>query len=266
MWTDRILGQSRTVELPLKMAWFGTGNNIQFVADLPRRICHIRLEPTVERPDQVGGFKYTNVDQYVKQNRARFVAACLTILRGWFADGKKDKNLPPWGSFEGWSSVVRNAVVWAGLPDPGLTRQAVHDADEDTHALREMIRALLLIDPNRKGKSASEIVRIAQYGEYEVPQEHSEVLRIAIEEFTQTSVNNVGGRLAYRFRAVRRRIVGAHHIDRKTVNGQRLWVVNGTEFIDDDENEDLGAHGPAQGADGCTSKITMCTPETELFP
>ncbi len=55
-------------------------------------------------------------------------------------------------------------------------------------------------------------------------------------------------------------------IARKTVNGQRLWVVNGTEFIDDDENEDLGAHQPAEGADGCTSKVAICTPETQIFP
>ncbi len=160
--------------------------------------------------------------------------------------GKPDQKLTPWGSFEGGTSIVRNAVVWAGMPDPGLTRHAVQDGDEDTAALRELIRALNLVDPQQKGLQVAEMVRIAQQSDYGIPGEHSEVLRDAIEEFTQLAIQNAGNRLAYRLKSVRRRIVGAHYLDRKTVNGQRLWVVCGPEIHTASGDSVQGAHGEAR--------------------
>jgi putative DNA primase/helicase len=56
-------------------------------------------------------------------SRAQLVAAGLTVLRGYSAAGRPDMRLPPWGSFEGWSKLVRGALVWAGEADPGETRE-----------------------------------------------------------------------------------------------------------------------------------------------
>ena len=58
----------------------------------------------------------------------------------------------PWGSFEGWSGVVREAVVFAGLPDPGETRVALQTtADRDAAAMTDVIAGLDLRDaPLRK--------------------------------------------------------------------------------------------------------------------
>lgn len=248
LWTDRELQKSSILELPLRMTWFATGNNIQFAADMSRRVCHIRLEPQIERPDLKDGFKHKYVLEYVQQNRARFVAASLTILRGFFAAGKPDQKLPAWGSFEGWSSIVRNVVVWAGLPDPGLTRKAVQANDDDTEALREMIRALNLVDPQQKGLRAAQMIRIAQRGDFVIPVEHSEVLRDAIEEFTQAQIDRVGNRLSYRLRGVRKRIVGAHHLDLKKTNGQRLWKVCTEADADLDESAHDAENRAHEGA------------------
>jgi len=33
--------------------------------------------------------------------------------------------LPPFGSFEAWSNLVRGALVWLGEPDPCLTREHI---------------------------------------------------------------------------------------------------------------------------------------------
>ncbi len=43
----------------------------------------------------------------------------LTILGAYVQAGRPSMNLRHWGSFEGWSDLVRGAVVFAGLPDPG---------------------------------------------------------------------------------------------------------------------------------------------------
>ena len=47
----------------------------------------------------------------------------MTILQGYCVAGRPSTGLTPWGSFEGWSALVRQSIVWCGLPDPGDTRQ-----------------------------------------------------------------------------------------------------------------------------------------------
>ena len=44
--------------------------------------------------------------------------------------------LRPWGSYEGWSDLVRSACVWAGLPDPHDSSQSAAEGDDETAALR----------------------------------------------------------------------------------------------------------------------------------
>ena len=87
------------------------------------------------------------------------LSAALTILRGWYAAGKPAHGLRPWGSFEGWSGVVREAVVWAGLPDPGETREALQtSADRDAVTMGVLIDALERADPGRRGLTTGEMV------------------------------------------------------------------------------------------------------------
>src|SRR5690606_6077538 len=49
-WTDRYLGQSRTVTVPQRAVWIATGNNIRIGGDLARRCYRIHL--------QAEGFRY----------------------------------------------------------------------------------------------------------------------------------------------------------------------------------------------------------------
>src|SRR5262249_49604165 len=121
-WQDRNLGFNRMVEGPLYMTWYATGNNVQTSDDTARRCCHIRLESPQERPEERQGFRHPNLLAWVGANRAELLAAALTILRSYCAAGRPDQGVPAWGSFEGWSGLVRSAVVWVDQPDPGETR------------------------------------------------------------------------------------------------------------------------------------------------
>ena len=47
--------------------------------------------------------------------------------------------LKPWGSFEGWSSLVRSAVVWAGLADLGDTRAELDEVDTEGNLLSDLL-------------------------------------------------------------------------------------------------------------------------------
>ncbi len=158
-WKDRVLGVNRVYDGPLNVCWFATGNNVQLHADTARRCSHCRLETDQERPELRADVKYPNLRQHVRDHRGLLLSAALTILRGWYAAGKQRHGLTPWGSFEGWSGVVREAVVYAGLPDPGETRLALQTtADRDALAMSAIIDSLARMNPDRRGVTTGEII------------------------------------------------------------------------------------------------------------
>src|SRR5262249_31974647 len=80
---------------------------------------------------------------HVRANRPRLLTAALTCLRAYCHAGRPDMKLKPWGSFEGWSNLVRQCVVWLGQPDPGATREEVRKtADQEAVALATLLQTL----------------------------------------------------------------------------------------------------------------------------
>src|SRR5262249_45777283 len=125
-WSDRLLGVSKmTGRLRATTQWLASGNNLVFGADTPRRTLVCRLESKEENPEEREGFRHANLLAWVKENRARLAVAAVTILRAYHVAGRPKMGLKEWGSFDGWSNLVRNAVVWCGMDDPGDTRQEV---------------------------------------------------------------------------------------------------------------------------------------------
>src|SRR5262249_37745142 len=123
-WSGRVLGKSEMTiaDTPLLAIWWATGNNVLLVADTARRVMHIRLNSNEERPEERSGFHHASLLEWVRQERPRLVRAALTVLRAYAVAGRPDMGLRPWGSFDGWSRLIRDALVWAGEPDPGQTR------------------------------------------------------------------------------------------------------------------------------------------------
>jgi hypothetical protein len=106
VWSDRILGQSRTIDLPQQTVWVITGNNITLGGDIPRRSYWIRLDAKDAQPWQRSGFKIPNLKEWVLENRAALVGALLTIARSWYAAGQPKGDAPILGSFEEWSRII----------------------------------------------------------------------------------------------------------------------------------------------------------------
>jgi hypothetical protein len=141
-WSDRLLGINRKVDLPLNIIWLGTSNNAVLTGDMVNRTLHIRLETECERPDERSGFRHPDLLAYVREHRRELVVAALSIPAKYIEAGRPDMQLPPWGGYQGWSDLIRNAIVWAGLPDPKETREQLADqADEEGASLRELIDA-----------------------------------------------------------------------------------------------------------------------------
>ncbi|MGB0716811.1 MAG: hypothetical protein ACPGXK_13090 [Phycisphaerae bacterium] len=235
-WKDRILGRSEEVDLPLLPAWFATGNNVQVGADTLRRIIHIRLDCLNERPEGRSGFRHPNLIKHIDQNRSQLLMDGLTILSGYLRTERTPYSLEPFGSFEGWSDVVRRAVVWVGLPDPCLTRGKLSEsADTSAEAFANLIHALTDYQPASSGFTVAGL--LGQL--YPCSDEQNSFdpvtanLRVAIEEFANSPTGEspkpkvVGNRL----RRFRRRVVNGLYLDenpQRTKRG-RVWMLHRTE-------------------------------------
>jgi hypothetical protein len=181
-WKDRILGVNRMAEAPLYMTWYATGNNVAIAADTARRVCHIRLESPEEKPELRKDFRHPDLLAWVRENRGRLLAAALTILRAYCAAGRPDLGLPAWGSFEGWSKLVRAAVVWVGLPDPGETRLLLQEeADVAAEDMAVLLSCWEQLDPERKGLTAAQVINLLYEKLPASPPEYHTDMRAAME-------------------------------------------------------------------------------------
>jgi hypothetical protein len=220
-WSDRILGRSEIVTLPLSATWYGTGNNIIIGADTARRVCHVRLDSAEEKPEERTGFRYPDLRRHVHNHRAELLVAGLTILAAYVQAGRPRHGLRPWGSFEGWSDLVREAIVWLGRCDPADTRDELSKAgDTEAANLAALIEGWDELDPDRRGLTVAQALRKIA----EEPLGH-EALRSAIDDLCDGKVD--GRRLGKVLQRYRRRVVGGRALDRpeeRKKNG-RLWRV-----------------------------------------
>jgi hypothetical protein len=226
-WEDRLLGVNRIVRAPLLMTWYATGNNVSIAADTARRVCHVRLESDIEHPEERQDFRHPNLLAWVGENRGRLLAAALTILRAYFVAGCPDQSLPAWESFEGWSQLVRGAIVWAGMPDPAATRiQLQERADVTAEGMASLLIAWQKMDPERCGLTAAEVVHrvFAKLGKDAEPQpDYYADLRDAIESLVGRGDSPALGR---KLRSSRRRIFHGLYIDQVGKEHQaNKWAV-----------------------------------------
>ncbi len=245
-WKDRLLGGNRMFDGPLHVVWFGTGNNVQLQADTSRRVCHIRMESADERPELRDGFKYRDLRAHLRANRGPLLSAALTVLRGWVVAGKPTHGLKPWGSYEQWSDVVREAVVFAGLPDPGETRQALQTAaDQDAGAMATILDGLERMDVDRRGLTCAEIV--ARLRDAVNPPEWLADMRSAAEDLCKKLDARA---LGIKFRHFRRRNFNGKMLDspgEDRMSGNRWAVMTAARTR---SHQPSSAEDPAAGGAG----------------
>ena len=139
---DRVLGASEHVDLPMRTVWFGTVNNPTFKADTSRRVLPVPLDSPIATPERRTGFRRTNLLEHVLDHRRALTAHALTILRAYCVAGRPRQQLAPWGSYEGWSALVRGAIVWMGYPDPHDNVAELQDVDLEALSIRQLLEGL----------------------------------------------------------------------------------------------------------------------------
>jgi hypothetical protein len=141
-WSDRLLGVNRDIDLPIHHITMATGNNCQLTPDMVRRTLYSRLESPEEDPSKRTGFKHNPLLGFIHDTRKRLLMACLSIPYHYIKANRPDQKLPPWGEpFQQWSDLVRNALVWAGLPDPDTRKTLATQVDDDSGLLAAIMEA-----------------------------------------------------------------------------------------------------------------------------
>ena len=124
---DRILGKTQMISAPTNALFLATGNNVEVVGDLTRRVLSCRIDSEIERPHER---KFSiNLLSYVAEHRAVLVQAALTIIRAYDVAGRPSQSVTEFGSFELWSKWVRCALIWTGMSDPNQGLKRIESAD-----------------------------------------------------------------------------------------------------------------------------------------
>jgi putative DNA primase/helicase len=93
------------------------------------------------------------------------------VLRAGIVAGKRDGDPAPLGSFERWSRLVRNALIWLGENDPCEVMEDVRGADPLLQALRAMMTAWARFIGVNRWVKAGEVIAQAVEKEKEVVDE-----------------------------------------------------------------------------------------------
>ena len=135
----RVLGRSERVRIEARgTSTFATGNNFVVLGDMCRRVITANLDTAMEQPE-LRQFAFDPVGR-VLADRGAYIAAALTICRAYIVAGRP-KLAPKLASFEGWSDVVRSALIWLGKADPVTSMESSKAEDPERVELIEMMDA-----------------------------------------------------------------------------------------------------------------------------
>lgn len=168
----RPLGSSQKIAVGNTWVLCVNGNNITIIGDLCRRVIMAQLDARVERPERRRFRK--NPRTMILNDRGKYIAAVFTIARAYHAAGYPEATrLSPLESFEEWSQLVRDPLVWLGRADPVESQKFVIEKDPERDRLIQFMHALSRAP---KPLRASEIVGIVKSP---MPSE----IKTAVEEF-----------------------------------------------------------------------------------
>ena len=139
VFSARVLGLSMNASVPTKVVISMNGNNLQVIGDLTRRILISRLDPPCERPAE-REFEFNPVDE-VRSMRSDYVLSALNVMSAYRCSAQR-VSVKPFGSFEDWSRLVREPLVWLGMPDPCDSIRVLEESDPERGQLRSMLKAV----------------------------------------------------------------------------------------------------------------------------
>ncbi|WP_165252741.1 hypothetical protein [Paludisphaera soli] len=132
---DRMMGASRTAEVPVRCVWVAAGNNVRMSEELARRTPLIRMVAPVEEPwtRPPSDFQHPDLIAWAAAHRGPLIGAALTLCRAWMAAGRPDGSVAV-GSYEPWARVMGGIMGSIGRPDfmANAAEMTAHASDDAT--------------------------------------------------------------------------------------------------------------------------------------
>jgi hypothetical protein len=237
----RVLGSTKVLTLPWRAIIMATGNNMTLFGDTARRVLVARLEPKEENPERRTNFKHADLLAWVRTQRPRLVAAALLILRAYWRAGCPNMGCARWGSFEEWSRVVPNAIVFAGGADPMLARpEGDEEVDTDSRAATCFVTKIYELIGKGEPFRVSDILNLLYKSERK-RNENGDVVDDGFDDLRDAIEMLVGRRgkgrdaipdaveLGKRIGAFRGRVISGLRLTSRTGHGGILrWEINPT--------------------------------------
>jgi hypothetical protein len=206
-WSDRLLGGNSMMKAQNRALVILTGNNLNPLRDLVRRILIVRIDPRMEAT-QVWQRSYDlEPVSYVTEHRQELVAAALSLMLSFVAEGMPRNAKGRLASFEQWDDLVRQCVVWLGmrgvgnLIDPIVQMNNSAAQDPDTASLGALLECWHTVLGSAPQEASTLCMTTKMYG----------VLNeIALDRQGQVSARALG----QYFQKHQGRIVGGFRLDR----------------------------------------------------
>jgi hypothetical protein len=135
----RILGLSKTAWVSTKTLFLSSGNNVGPVRDMTRRTIVIALDPQTELAS-ARDFKLDPLSM-LRKNRSHYVSLVLTIVNAWLAAGQPLNSCRKLASYERWSEMVRQPLLWLGVSDPAAGLYSAQENDPEKQMLLRLLLA-----------------------------------------------------------------------------------------------------------------------------
>ena len=137
---NRVLGASKTAEIPTSTLITVTGNNLILAGDMVRRSLFCNMDAGMERPGE--RIFSREIYSWAHENRPRLVHAALTILRAYhMAEKPGAQTIRKMNGFSAWSTWVRGPLIWLGEADPLDSQRVLENTDPEREALGNVLAA-----------------------------------------------------------------------------------------------------------------------------
>jgi hypothetical protein len=218
---DRLLGASRTIQVSTNTFVMGSGNNIGPVRDMCRRVVSISLRP---RTEAVATLRYAGRPvEKVRARRGHYVSLALTIIRAWYEADCPRTDVADVATFEAWTDMCRQPLLWLGEPDPAASLIEQIRTDPDAEALGAFLSAWR----DLFGAKPVTLRKVADRAE----SDNGELLD-AIMELPMAERGHINrGKFGWFLKRNANRIVEGMHIQKEENSERNAWSVQSIEPV-----------------------------------
>ncbi len=213
----RILGYSKTASVSTRTTILSSGNNVDPVRDLSRRVVTVNLDAGVATPATLTYKK--NPLEMIQQNRERYVSAVLTVIAGWIAAGRPKADVKSIATYWGdWSTFCRHPLMWLGHPDPATALFEQMANDPDAKKVGNLMREWYL----RFGSKPTQVRQVTKAFE----NGGSTDLYDAICEFSVEELGSINpSKLGRMLKRNANKIVNGHKLEKVEESERTAWRV-----------------------------------------